>query len=68
MLTTNEVATLFGRSPRTIVRWLKEGLLDGVRPTGGKYLFPSNQPAIIDAATSLIRAVEEAEEDTVGDA
>jgi excisionase family DNA binding protein len=61
MLTTNEVAALFQRHPRTIGRWHKEGHLVAVRPTGGKYLFPSSQEAI----ARLIRDLQEAEEDTV---
>jgi hypothetical protein len=68
MLTTNEVAALFLKTPRTITLWARAGTLMGLRPTGGKWLFPSNQPAIAAQIAAEVRALQEAEEDTVGDA
>lgn len=46
MLTTREVAALFGRHPRSIMRWAKLGILTAVRPTNGKLLYPASQPLI----------------------
>ena len=58
-LTTREVAALCRVDPRTVSLWIRKGHLMAIRPTGGKYLIPKDQPAIL--------AIKESSELTNGD-
>jgi excisionase family DNA binding protein len=62
-LTTKEVAALFQVGPRTVTRWVKEGHLVAIRPTGGKLLYPVDQHFIRLRLDSLRYIEEESSED-----
>jgi excisionase family DNA binding protein len=63
MLISAEVAALFQVDPRTVTRWVKEGHLIAVRPTGGKLLFPATQPTISTRLATLASIEEESSDD-----
>ena len=39
LLTSGEVAALFGVDPKTVARWVLAGNLDAIRTPGGQYRF-----------------------------
>lgn len=43
LLTTSEVAELFGVTPRTVTRWAEEGRLTPMRTLGGHRRYPRSQ-------------------------
>jgi excisionase family DNA binding protein len=42
LLTTTEVAALFGVTPGTAALWAKDGKLDAIRTPGGRWRFPES--------------------------
>lgn len=63
MLTTDDVAAIFGVSSWTVYRWHRDGLLRGVRVAPrGPLRFPTDEiEAIVAAAPASRRAVGAAE-------
>jgi excisionase family DNA binding protein len=43
LLTSSQVARLFGVSPSTVNRWARNGLIRCIRTPGGHYRFPARE-------------------------